>query len=87
VFLGFAHAQQHRAGKGLDASFGRLQVPALGRKQRLRIGAVGQDLEPALDAPGIGDAPDFDGIRGQFRGIDACWQRGLPDGRARPSKL
>jgi hypothetical protein len=63
----------------LAASLGRLQVPALGRKKRLGIGAVGQDLEPALDAPGIGDAPDFDGIRGQFRGFESR-QTDMPDG-------
>ena len=70
VFLGFPPAQEHRAGEGLRASLGRLQVPAGGRKKRLGVGAVGEDLEPALDPPGIGDAPDFDGVRGEIRGLD-----------------
>ena len=30
-----------------------------------------QDLEPALDTPGISDAPNFDGVRRQFGGFEA----------------
>jgi hypothetical protein len=64
--FGFADRQHHGAGEGVKTGpvfgFGRLQKPAAGRKKRLRGSAVGQDFHPALDAPGVKNAPDFDGI-------------------------
>jgi hypothetical protein len=41
-----------------------LEKPAFGRKKRLRRSAVGLDLEPALDAPGIKNATYLDGVVG-----------------------
>ena len=60
--FGFPDLQQADTIKGFDTFFGGKQIPISGRKKRLGIGAVGENLEPSLDAPGIKDAPDFDGI-------------------------
>ena len=64
MLFGFFDAQQTRAFKGFGTALRGLDVPALGRKKRLRIGAVGQDFEPALDAPGIKNATYLDGVVG-----------------------
>ena len=54
-----------RARERLHTPLSGQQEPAFGRKKRLRIGAMGKDLEPALDAPSVRYPSNFDGI---------CWQ-------------
>jgi hypothetical protein len=71
MILGLDDGEFDRARKSFGAYFSRLQIPSFGRKKRLGFGAVGQDFEPALDAPGIQDTPDLDGVRWQFSGFEA----------------
>src|SRR3954469_19620071 len=84
MFLDVADAKERRAGEGLRAYFGGLEKPAARRKKRFRGSAVGDDLEPALDSPRIGDAPALDGVGGErgrlepgrhFGGEASCHER------------
>ena len=58
----------NRAPKRSGRLFRTAAVPSACMRKAPPGKAVGQDLEPALDAPGIGDAPDFDGVRGSSAG-------------------
>ena len=60
-----AHAARERRKAAREAGFGRLQEPGGGSDQRRGVGAVGQDADPALDAPRVLYAPQLDGVVGQ----------------------
>ena len=76
-----AHRQTHRAlERRPGAALGWLQKPLAARKKRLGRGAVGLDLEPALNAPGVQDAAHFNGISRQGGRL----QPGVHAGAIRP---
>ena len=73
MFFGTAHFDQLTARKaagslGTTPGRGFVALAATGtsvwKKKRLRIGAIGDDLEKALDAPCVCDPPDFYSVAG-----------------------
>ena len=81
--LDFLHIHPDRALESSETTVkrghGGLQKPLGARQQGIGTRAVGMHLDPAFDAPGIGNAAHFNGIGRQItrsQGKGHGWRRG-----------